>query len=510
MDTLFYREYRHALFLFHICGDSGSIFHIFVVNFLYLAVKMQMQIQAPTPTEKNMNNNLVARGLQKMQRFWQDRPRQLDARALQKVREQLQECARGTGGEVSARLRAGRLGESYMRLDSAGKHAFLRLIATEFGPDPARVAAAHARYQESLGSPAQWEAEAHLWSALRSPRARILTQFAALPKKGVRFLIDLRVDLLHLLREDPELTSLDRELGYLLTSWFDVGFLELRRITWHSSAALLEKLIQYEAVHTIHSWGDLKNRLDSDRRCYGFFHPRMPDEPLIFVEVALTDHLADNVQDLLDIDAPVFDTRSADTAIFYSISNTEEGLRGVSFGNFLLKRVIEDLQHDFPRLKRFSTLSPLPLLRRWTEKTPAVWQDVFLPGELEKIGGYTKNPATAETAQAMLARADWQNDARLVRLMRAPLTRLAARYLLSAKAGEKTIYDPVGRFHLGNGARVERLNFPADTTEKGLAQSFGMMVNYLYPPDEIERNVENLLREGKIAASPTIRHAVLA
>jgi len=453
-----------------------------------------------------MTPNLVARSLQKARRFWNDRPKQLDARSLQKVREQLRECARGTGGEVSARLRAGRLGESYMRLDAAGKHAFLRLIATEFGPDPARVAAAHTRYQESLATPAQWDAEAHLWSALRSPRTRILTQFAALPK-GVRFLVDLRVDLLHLLREDPELTSLDRELEYLLTSWFDVGFLELRRLTWQSPAALLEKLIQYEAVHTIHSWGDLKNRLDSDRRCYGFFHPRMPDEPLIFVEVALTDHLADNVQDLLDIDAPVFDAHSADTAIFYSISNTQEGLRGVSFGNFLLKRVIEDLCHDFPRLKRFSTLSPLPLLRRWTEKTPAVWQAVFLPGELEKIGSHSKNPATVESACALLTKPDWHKDARLARLLRAPLIRLAACYLFTA--GEKAIYDPVGRFHLGNGARIERLNFLADTSEKGMSQSFGMMVNYLYTPDEIEQNVEDLLREGKIAASPTVRHAIL-
>jgi malonyl-CoA decarboxylase len=235
----------------------------------------------------------------------------------------------------------------------------------------------------------------------------------------------------------------------------------------------------------------------------------MPDEPLIFVEVALTDHLAGNVQDLLDIDAPVFDTRSADTAIFYSISNTQEGLRGVSFGNFLLKRVIEDLQRDFPRLKRYSTLSPLPLLRRWAEKTPAVWEDAFLPGELGKISSHANIPATAEAVQALLVDPAWHNDARLVRLLQAPLFRLAARYLLTAKAGEKQIYDPVGRFHLGNGARIERLNFLADTSEKGLAQSFGLMVNYLYTPDEIEDNVENLLREGKIAVSPTVRHAAM-
>ncbi|HRE17799.1 MAG TPA: malonyl-CoA decarboxylase family protein, partial [Rhodocyclaceae bacterium] len=201
-------------------------------------------------------------------------------------------------------------------------------------------------------------------AAMRSARIRILTQFNALPQ-GVKFLVDLRVDLLSFLESDPELAALDRELENRLTAWFDVGFLELRRITWQSPAALLEKLIQYEAVHAIRSWTDLKNRLDSDRRCYGFFHPRMPDEPLIFVEVALVNKLADNVQELLDEHAPVFDPKQATTAIFYSISNTQEGLRGVSFGNFLLKRVVDALKRDLPQLKQFATLSPLPGLRRW-------------------------------------------------------------------------------------------------------------------------------------------------
>ncbi|MDR3054619.1 MAG: malonyl-CoA decarboxylase [Zoogloeaceae bacterium] len=456
-----------------------------------------------------MSNSLVARSLKKMQGLWtkSQHPKPLDERGLQKIREQFQECARGVGGEVSARQRARRLGESYLKLDEAGRHAFLRLIATEFGPDPDKVATAHAHYQAALGTPEQWNAEAQLWSALRSPRTRILTQFNALPQ-GVRFLVDLRVDLLRFMKEDPELASLNRELEHSLSAWFDVGFLELRRITWQSPAALLEKLIQYEAVHTIHSWTDLKNRLDSDRRCYGFFHPRMPDEPLIFVEVALTDHLAGDVQHLLDEHAPVFDTQSADTAIFYSISNTQQGLRGVSFGNFLLKRVIEDLQRDFPRLKHFSTLSPLPLLGRWADKTPEVWQQAFQSGDLERVGKLAQCPATVEGVQTLLADPLWATNTRLTRALQAPLTRLAAHYLLTAKMGEKRLYDPVARFHIGNGARVERLNFLADTSEKGLRQSFGMMVNYLYEPDDIEENVENLLSTGKIAASSSVRHAV--
>ena len=455
-----------------------------------------------------MSANLVSRGLRKVQDLW-SRPRQpkpLDERTRQKIRAQLQDCARGSGGEVSARQRAGRLGETYLGLDAAGRHAFLRIIATEFGPDPARVARAHEHYQAALGTPAQWEAEARLWSALRSPRTRILTQFNALPQ-GVRFLIDLRVDLLRFLQDDAELASLDRELEYCLSAWFDVGFLELRRITWNSPAALLEKLIQYEAVHTIRSWTDLKNRLDSDRRCYGFFHPRMPDEPLIFVEVALTDHLAGSVQELLDEQAPLFDTRNADTAIFYSISNTQDGLRGVSFGNFLLKRVIDDLKKDLPALSQFATLSPLPLLRRWAEKTPAAWARAFLPGDLERIARLAGIAPDLEAVRRLLGEANaWAGESRLARALQAPLTRLAAQYLLEARHGER-LYDPVARFHLGNGARIERLNFLADTSENGFAQSFGMMVNYRYDPERIEENIEALLCEGKIAASSSVRHA---
>jgi malonyl-CoA decarboxylase len=224
------------------------------------------------------------------------------------------------------------------------------------------------------------------------------------------------------------------------------------------------------------------------------------------VEVALTEHLAGNVQDLLDEHAPVFDTRSADTAIFYSISNTQDGLRGVSFGNFLLKRVIEDLKRDFPHLKHFATLSPLPLFKRWAEKTPEAWAQAFTPGDLERIGRQAGVPADLDALRQFLAQPEWTQKPRLARALHMPLTRLAAQYLLTAKTRERP-FDPVARFHLGNGARVERLNFLADVSEKGLRQSFGMMVNYLYDPDAIEENVERLLAEGKIAASSAVRHA---
>jgi len=399
----------------------------------------------------------------------------------------LQECADGTGGEVSVRTRAARLGETYLELDAEGRHALLRMIAIEFGPDPKSVDQAHAMYQKAIGTSVQWDAEAGLRAAMRSARIRILTQFNALPQ-GVKFLVDLREDLLRFLEEDSDLAALDRELEARLTAWFDVGFLELSRITWNSPAMLLEKLIHYEAVHEIRSWTDLKNRLDSDRRCYAFFHPRMPMEPLIFVEVALTDHLADSVQSLLDENAPVFDAERADTAIFYSISNTQAGLRGVSFGNFLLKRVIDDLKRDFPKLKSFATLSPMPQLATWVKRNPALVADL----DIDLAG---------------LQSGAWSADKGLTRKLRDPLTRLAARYLYESRQ-DSTLsvpLDPVTRFHLGNGARIERINWLADISSKGFRQSFGLMVNYVYNPEEIEGNVEAFGSDGRIAASASVR-----
>jgi malonyl-CoA decarboxylase len=414
----------------------------------------------------------------------------LTTRGVEQLRAQLRECAEGLGGEVSARSRAARLAETYLRLNDEGRQRFLKLIALEFGPDPTRVASAHKDYQKAVGTPEQWKAEAALRGAMRSSRIRILTQFNAMPQ-GVKFLVDLRADLLRYLENDRELAVLDRELESRLSAWFDVGFLELQRITWNSPAALLEKLIEYEAVHEIRSWTDLKNRLDSDRRLYAFFHPRMPAEPLIFVEVALTDHLADNVQALLDENAPVFDNRKADTAIFYSISNTQVGLRGVSFGNFLLKRVIDDLKRDFPKLAHFATLSPMPGMAAWVRKNPQLLAEIGIELSLDELSTGT-----------------WAQDKKRVRSLRDPLGRLGARYLATAKQGggeSGPPLDPVSRFHLGNGARIERLNYLGDSSAKGFRQSFGLMVNYLYSPDDIETNLEAFAGQGTIAMSANVR-----
>ena len=451
--------------------------------------------------------DLFSRSLSKMRALMSSpatRARAPSERDIERIRQQLHECAESRGGEVSTRQRAARLAETYLRLNDEGRHTFLRMIALEFGPDPARVAKAHRAYQAAVGSDRQWDAEADLRAAMRSQRLRILTQFNAIPQ-GVKFLVDLRADLLRHLANDPLLKPLDRELETRLTAWFDVGFLELQRITWQSPAALLEKLVEYEAVHEIRSWQDLKNRLDSDRRCYAFFHPRMPLEPLIFVQVALVDELADDVQKLLDINAPLADAGRANTAIFYSITSTQEGLRGVSFGNFLLKRVVDDLQRDFPRLKAFSTLSPIPGLVRWAARNPAECAQILAAADWKKLATAGLDGPDSPRMRALLEGAgDWVQDKSLARALREPLMRLAAHYLLNAKRDDKPA-DGVARFHLGNGARVERLNWLADTSTKGLAQSWGMMVNYLYDPDRIESNVEAFAAEGRIDAAAAVR-----
>ena len=461
--------------------------------------------------EEVVAQGIVARGISKVRKLLGESSAAggLSNRQAAQVREQLTDCAAALGGEISARQRAALLAETYLALDDNGRAAFLAIVATEFGPDPQAVEKAHAKYQASIDTDQQWSTESELRGAMRSARLRILTQFNAMPQ-GVKFLVDLRADLLRYLDQNPALRSLDRELESRLGAWFDVGFLELQRISWHSPALLLEKLIEYEAVHAIRSWSDLKNRLDSDRRCYAFFHPRMPMEPLIFVEVALVDELADNVQALLDEHAPVHDAQKAKAAIFYSISNTQPGLRGVSFGNFLLKRVVDDLKRDFPRLATFATLSPIPTLRRWVDKNPQALEQVFTPEVIARVarqsGAKGAEIQTVEDIRTVFSDDSWVTNARLARALQPGLTRLAARYFLTAKSGDRP-YDPVSRFHLGNGARIERINNLADTSANGIKQSYGLMVNYLYDPDAIENNLEAFSRDGAIAASGAVRRA---
>ena len=415
------------------------------------------------------------------------------------------------GGEIQARSRAAALGRVYLSLNPDGRAEFLRMLAQDFDLQASEVREALAGL-ESASAPEELQvARRRLLSATEPPRRQILTRFNALPQ-GVKFLVDMRADLIPLARKDPALASLDDDLKALLTSWFDVDFLQLQRISWNTaSGALLEKFMAYEAVHPVESWEDLKNRLDHDRRYFAFFHPRMPDEPLIFLEVALVRGMADNIQDLLDAQAPVGDPNKADTAVFYSISNAQRGLAGISFGGFLIKRVVEELAPEFPDLKTFATLSPMPGFKPWLDDVFRMHQrkeasEVLLPVEVKRLKGWTAVDEIRDWLGGLLADALWVEDRELEKAVRPILLRLAARYLVAEKREGRGALDPVAHFHLSNGARVERLNWAADSSEKGMAQSAGIMVNYLYSSRRIEKNHEAYKAAGKVAVSPAVKN----
>jgi malonyl-CoA decarboxylase len=420
-------------------------------------------------------------------------------RILDEIRPLLEQSRAHRGGEVSARDRAERIAAIYRGASHAQRTAILDFITHEFAPRRDELEKAIVAIQGAANDAELSHAEARLRIALNAPRAKFFTQFNLLPE-GVKFLVDLRADLLAALPKAPALEVLKVELDGLLESWFDPGFLELRRITWYSPALILEKLIAYEAVHPIQSWNDLRNRLDTDRRCYAFFHPRLPNEPLIFVEIALTRGLPGSVQLLLDQGAPVQDPRTADTAVFYSISNPQKGLRGVSLGNLLLKRVIEDLRRDLPRLGVFTTLSPLPGFRKWLDQVLAEKRPLLPEADLARLAESLGHPEPAGALANALARPEWPTDARLGEALREPMEKLAARYLLQEKSGPHLL-DPVAHFHLTNGALVSRIYWLADTSAHGMEQSYGVMVSYRYELSEVEENHERFQRDGHIAAA---------
>jgi malonyl-CoA decarboxylase len=420
------------------------------------------------------------------------------------LRLQMLQCLDGRGGEVTARARSAELGRTYLLLDGRGRERFWQILAGEFDVDHAAVDRCCADLTAAPGPAERAAAERALRTALDAPRITLMRQFNALPE-GVKFLVDRRAELMDFGARDRLLHGLEEDLKRLLANWFDIGFLELKRITWDSPATLLEKLMVYEAVHEIRGWTDLKNRLEADRRCFAFFHPRMPEEPLIFVEVALVAGMAGNIHALLDEAAPIDDPQSADTAIFYSISNCQRGLAGISFGDFLIKRVVDALAGELPRLKVFATLSPVPGFRAWLDRQDeAVPRGLLLPAERAAIEALDAG-AAGLGLPALLDRPNWYEDAGFAAALREPLLRLCARYLLHERASSGRARDPVAHFHLSNGARVERLNWLGDTSVKGLQQSAGIMVNYLYRSADIEANHEAYRGEGKVAASASIR-----
>lgn len=445
--------------------------------------------------------SLLDRAIRRITTVWRD---MASGPVDEPIAAQMRACLDGRGGEVSARNRAAKLAETYQALDDAGRKDFLRTLAA-FDSDAEAVGRAYAEVQAAADPAELAVAKADLRRALEPPRLKLLTQFTTIPD-GRKFLVDLREFLLRSRKDDRLLAALEADLRGLLAAWFDIGFLELQRIDWNSPASLLEKLVDYEAVHAIRSWRDIKNRLDSDRRCYAFFHPRMPGEPLIFVEVALVKGLAGSVQSLLDEKAPVQDTREADTAIFYSISNCQRGLAGISFGNFLIKRVVEELSAEFRNLKAFATLSPIPGFRKWLDaQLGSDESDVLSDEEAASLGSAMPAPSGKESLAAIVAKRGWWREVGLRKTAEPVLVRLCARYLMMETNGGKRARDPVAHFHLSNGARVERINMLGDTSEKGAKESATLMVNYLYDPAKIEDWHEDYAGEGKRNASTTVR-----
>nr|WP_294500996.1 malonyl-CoA decarboxylase [uncultured Rhodopila sp.] len=447
-----------------------------------------------------VSTGLLDRTIRRITTVWRDMASGVPDETLE---AQMRTCLAGRGGEVSARNRAAKLAETYLAADEPGRRDFLRTLAS-FDSDPDAVAAAYAAVTAAEDPAERSAAKAELRRALEPPRLKLLTQFVSIPD-GCKFLVDLRGALLRLRGSDKMLTALDADLRGLLAAWFDIGFLELRRIDWNSPAALLEKLVTYESVHAVRSWRDLKNRLDADRRCYGFFHPRMPGEPLIFVEVALVKGLAGSVQDLLNEKAPVLDPAVADSAIFYSISNCQAGLAGISFGNFLIKRVVEELSGEFSNLKTFATLSPIPGFRRWLDTLLASDPEGLLSDD-ESVSLVSAHPADSGCAAlaGIIGKRSWWRHSAVRQAAEPVLVRLCARYLMAESKRNRAL-DPVAHFHLSNGARVERLNMLGDTSDKGARESATLMVNYLYDPAKIEEWHEDYAGEGKRNASTAVR-----
>lgn len=427
----------------------------------------------------------------------------LSPRVLRRTLQELRAIVDPSVSEVEGGRRARGVALWYAQAAPNERRDMWLLMSEQFVADAEKTKLAQAQFAAAVGTPDEAAAEVHYRRATVSPRRRLLQRFSAFPE-GIRFLVDLRADMLPLLKLDKRLQALDVEMEYMFSTWFDVGFLDLRRISWDSPASLIEKLIKYEAVHDIKSWADVKNRLDSDRRCYGFFHARLPDEPLIFVEVALLDNVASCITPLLDESAAAADLNKATTAIFYSISNTQAGLRGVSFGDSLIKRVVETLKDEFPKLKVFATLSPIPGFRSWLGKNAAAMLERLDDKQRTALGravGF--EPPTAGHFLSAL-----ENHPQGVLALpekspvRSMLTQCAAHYLGVGLADGKPL-DAVGRFHLGNGARVEQLNWAGDPSPKGLKQSYGLMVNYLYDLRRLDKH-RGLLAQGKIPVSGDI------
>ncbi len=361
---------------------------------------------------------------------------------------------------------------------------FKQLLGSEWLADPKEILRLAQAYHDHPG-PVEL---ANLFP-VAEPRRQELFRRINMSPHGTEAIVGMRHDLLRLLPKNPDLEAINTDLLHLLSSWFNRGFLELRRIDWRTPALVLEKLITYEAVHEIQGWPDLRRRLERDRRCFAFFHAALPDEPLIFVEVALTEGMASAIQPLIDLSRKPDEVSKADTAVFYSISNCLEGLRNISFGAFLIKQVVHELQTELPSLKNFVTLSPIPRFREWLGSQKLNLQKPLLDG-LPDLGSVAKAAVSTAGGKPRTL----PNEA---------LLRACAQYLTTRRKDGRA-FDPVAAFHLSNGASIERLNWMGDVSDKGLRQSHGLMVNYAYRPARIERNHEQYAKLGKFAMSDEV------
>ena len=396
-------------------------------------------------------------------------------------------------GEASGVALAREILSRYAELKTGPRIAFFEALASRFGPDRARLSAAATAWMNTPSDSAA--AKLHRAS---EPRRLELFRRLNLAPGGTAALVRMRAQLIEAMDHRDDLAAIDDDFLHLFSSWFNRGFLVLRTIDWSTPANLLEKIIRYEAVHAIRDWNDLRARIDSpDRRCYAFFHPALIDEPLIFVEVALTRGIPAGIDPILSANRERIDPERATTAVFYSISNCQRGLAGVSFGHFLIKQVVEEVGRQIPRLSTFITLSPAPNFAEWLRRERATEASLALSEE---------DRAALET----LDRADWWQDEAAVETLREPLLRAAAWYYLRARTPRGTPLDSVARFHLGNGARLERLNFAADTSERALRQSHGLMVNYLYDLEHIERNHEAYAQQHAVVAAGAVSRLVKA
>ncbi len=387
-------------------------------------------------------------------------------------------------GEASGTAMARELLDRYHHLDETGRRSFFDNLARNYGPDRERLAHAIESWRTQPN-----DADASDLHFASEPRRQELIRRLNRAPGGTSELVAMRADLLDLMNGDKDLAALDRDVVHLLASWFNRGFLVLRRIDWSTPANILEKIIRYEAVHEIRDWDDLRRRIDpADRRCYAFFHPALVDEPLIFVEVALTESIPGAIAPLLAEDRQPVPIERARTAVFYSISNTQRGLGGISFGNFLIKQVVEELRRELPKLENFVTLSPVPGFMQWLKKA----SDVPVMDE-ERV------------QLEQLDRPDWFEDAELASQLRSIVEPLASHYFLKARTSKGRLIDSVARFHLGNGARLERIDWLGDLSPKGLRESAGIMVNYLYRLEDIEKNHEAYANQGTVAASSAVK-----